>query len=102
MDPHFEDDRTGMDPATLRRAVIDHPWFTQSNDLGPATTHDLYIALAHAIRDRLVHRWMSTQRTYVEKDVKRLYYLSAEYLLGRQLEANLLTLGVRELVRQGL
>jgi glycogen phosphorylase len=97
-----EDDRTGMNPVTLRRAVIDHLRFTQAKDLRSATRHDVYLAVAHAVRDRLVHRWMSTQRGYAEQDVKRLYYLSAEYLLGRQLEANLLTLGVREVAREGL
>src|SRR4051812_19888052 len=97
-----EDDRTGMDPATLRRAVVDHLRFTQAKDLSSATEFDAYLAFAHAVRDRLVHRWMSTQRQYAELGVRRVYYLSAEYLLGRQLEANLLTLGLRELAREGL
>ncbi|MEQ1570100.1 MAG: glycogen/starch/alpha-glucan phosphorylase, partial [Myxococcota bacterium] len=97
-----DDDRTGMDPATLRRAVVDHLRFTLARDLDSATECDVYLAFAHGVRDRLVHRWMSTMRRYAELDVKRVYYLSAEYLLGRQLESNLLALGVRDLARQGL
>jgi starch phosphorylase len=97
-----EDDRTGMDPRTLRRAVLDHLRFTRAKDLQSATLTDAYHALSHTVRDRLVHRWMSTQRQYADLDVKRVYYLSAEYLLGRQLESNLATLGLRELARDGL
>ncbi|MEZ4235632.1 MAG: glycogen/starch/alpha-glucan phosphorylase [Myxococcota bacterium] len=100
--PEIEDDRTGMSPATLRRAVVDHLRFTQAKTLASSTTTDAWLALAHAVRDRLVHRWMSTAHRYHERDVKRVNYLSAEYLLGRQLEANLLTLGVRELAEEGL
>src|SRR5262245_43117939 len=100
--PMVEDDRTSMEPAALRRAVLDHLRFTQAKDQSSATPTDAYLAVAHATRDRLVHRWMSTMRRYAELDVKRVYYLSAEYLLGRQLEANLLVLGVRELAKHGV
>ena len=37
------------------------------------------------VRDRLVHRWLATQRTHVEKDVKRVCYFSSEFLTGRSL-----------------
>lgn len=100
-EPIVEDDRTSMSPAALRRAVLDHLRFTQAKDVASATATDAYLSIAHATRDRLVHRWISTMRRYAELDVKRLYYLSAEYLLGRQLESNLLVLGVRELAKQG-
>jgi starch phosphorylase len=96
------DDRTGMDPVTLRRAMLDHLRFTRAKDLLSATLSDVYHAVSHTVRDRLVHRWMSTRRRYDELDVKRVYYLSAEYLLGRQLEANLLNLGLHTLASEQL
>ena len=97
-----EDDRTGMDPITLRRAMLDHLRYTRAKDMRTATLADVYQAMAHTVRDRLVDRWMRTQRQYAEADVKRVYYLSAEYLLGRQLEANLLTLDLRDFAREGM
>jgi len=97
-----EDDRTGMDPVTLKRAVLDHLCFTRSKTLSSATKLDLYFALAHTVRDRLVHRWMHTRRTYQEKDPKRIYYLSAEYLLGRMLYHNLLNLGLYDIAKEGM
>ena len=41
--------------------------------------------IAHTVRDRLVQRWLATQRTYFEQDVKRACYLSSEFLTGRSL-----------------
>ncbi|MEO1273449.1 MAG: glycogen/starch/alpha-glucan phosphorylase, partial [Myxococcota bacterium] len=93
-----EDDRTGMDPTTLERAVLDHLYYTCSKTEHSATLLDLYQAIAHATRDRLVHRWIKTRRTYLEEDVKRVYYLSAEFLLGRFLKRNLVCLGILDQV----
>ena len=97
-----EDDRTGMHPAALERAVLDHLRFTRMKDLTSATKLDVYNAVAHAVRDRLVERWIQTQRAYTEQNVKRIYYLSAEFLMGRALANNLISLGLFEQARQNL
>jgi starch phosphorylase len=60
------------------------------------------LALALTVRDRLANRWVETQRQYYEKDVKRAYYLSAEYLLGRLLGNNLINIGLLESAREAL
>ncbi len=91
-----EDDRTGMHPITLERAVLDHLHYTCGKDEESATLHDVYIAIAHATRDRLAYRWRQTRKTYAEQDVKRIYYLSAEFLLGRALDRNIRSLGIRD------
>lgn len=100
--PCVEDDRTGMSPAALRRAFLDHLKYTQGRRLSNSTPHDRFFALALTVRDRLVHRWMQTQAEYYKQDVKRVYYLSAEFLLGRALANNLLALGLYDSMRSVL
>jgi len=89
-----EDDRTGLDPETLSRAFLDHVQFSQGKHPDAATVHDRYMALALAVRDRLVQRWMKTSRACLEADPRRVYYLSAEFLLGRTLRNNLQAVGI--------
>ena len=85
---------TRIDPGQFRKAVLEHLLYTCVKESNEATTHDLYRALAHTVRDRLVQRWLSTQRTYLEADAKRVYYLSSEFLTGRSLGLCLLNLGL--------
>jgi len=96
------DVRTALDTKSLERAVFEHLRYTLAKNQASATPRDLYVAVCHAVRDRLVHRWITTQGHYTTADVKRVYYLSAEYLLGRQLEANLLNLGVYDRMQEAL
>jgi len=56
--------------------------------------NDLYMALAHTVRDRLVERWISTTKNYVAQDVRVVCYLSAEFLTGPHLANNLINLGI--------
>jgi len=84
-----EDDRTGMDPVTLRRAFTDHLNYSLGKRTINATALDRFFAMAFTVRDRLSYRWAQTQETYSRTDAKRIYYLSAEFLLGRALSNNL-------------
>ncbi len=60
-----------------------------------ATEENVYQALAYTVRDRLMDRWFATQDRYYREDVKRVYYLSAEFLLGRLLISNIQNLGAQ-------
>jgi len=64
-----------------------------------ATPHDWYKAFAHAVRDRLVDRWMDTIRTLTEQQAKAVCYLSAEFLMGPHLGNGLLNLGLLDEAR---
>ncbi|GGA41513.1 glycogen/starch/alpha-glucan phosphorylase [Okeania sp. KiyG1] len=97
-----EDDRTGMSVTTLRRALADNLFYLQGTYESMAKQDDFYRALAYTIRDRLLQRFLSTIRTYNEKDVKVVYYLSAEFLMGRHLGNSLINLGIYEQIRQAI
>ncbi|MEN8168071.1 MAG: glycogen/starch/alpha-glucan phosphorylase [Pseudomonadota bacterium] len=64
--------------------------------------HYPYQALAMALRDRLIERWKSSRRAYVETDCRRTFYLSLEFLMGRALSNTMLNLGVSDQVTQAL
>ena len=83
-----------VDPEQFRRNMVEHLLYTCVKEPGDAGPIDLYRAMAHAVRDRLVQRWLATQRTYEERDVKRVYYLSSEFLTGRSLGLCLVNLGL--------
>lgn len=70
-----------------------------AKDQYTATLHDDFMALALVIRDRIIERWITTQQKYHSNNVKRVYYLSMEFLLGKMLGSNILNLGVHEQVK---
>jgi len=69
---------------------------------GVATRNDHYLALAYAVRDRLLHRWVDSARAILEQKSRTVIYLSAEYLIGPQLASNLLALGLHTAARMAL
>lgn len=90
----IEDDRTGTSIETLRRALIDNLFYIQAKFPQIATRNDYYMALAYTVRDRLLQRWIKTMETIIEKDVKIVCYLSAEFLMGPHLGNNLINLNL--------
>ena len=50
-----------------------------------ADQQQLFQAVSYAVKDFIVDQWMATHKTYEEKDVKTVYYLSMEFLMGRAL-----------------
>jgi starch phosphorylase len=70
--------------------------YSVARDAFNATDLDAFQALAFAARDRVMDRWFQTQDRYYRQDVKRVYYLSLEFLLGRLLTAAIVNLGARD------
>jgi starch phosphorylase len=88
--------REALTPANLRSLFLKHLEYTLGKDNFSITRHDIYLALAYAIRDLLVERWRDTQQTYYEQDAKRVYYLSMEFMMGRTLGNSLINLDLVE------
>jgi len=96
---HFEVMRTAKE---LRSAFQHHLRRTLAKDRYTATNRDRYYAFALAVRDRLIERWIATQQMHHNRQVKRIYYLSLEFLIGRMLEHNVINLQVEEACRQAM
>ncbi len=67
--------------------------YSLAKDGYTATDFDVYQSVALAVRDRLMERWFLTQDAYYQADAKRVYYLSLEFLMGRALLNNIISLG---------
>lgn len=71
-------------------------------DLDRASANDKYLALARTVRHYLMGRWLEALRTQHREQKKTVAYLSAEFLLGPQLENNLLAAGLDDIAREAL
>jgi starch phosphorylase len=76
--------------------------YGQGVALSTSSVNDQYLALARTVRHYLMARWLETLRRQAETQAKGVAYLSAEYLLGRQLGNALLATGLTEVVEEGL
>ncbi len=72
-------------PGTLRAVLLDRLTRSLGKHPDTATQRDIYDALSLAVREELAARWLATQRRVAQAGVKRICYLSVEYLLGRNL-----------------
>jgi starch phosphorylase len=75
----------GFDHPTLRRDTLRLLLYGVGKDTDTATLHDLYSAVAMALRERLLDRWHETQRRIRRQRPRKVYYLSLEFLMGRTL-----------------
>ena len=92
-------DRT---PEAFKQTLFDNLYYTRGQAVYTASPHDIYMSVAHAIRDYMMYNWQKNVDTYWKQNPKFVYYLSAEYLMGQQLSQNLLYTGMTEIVRQAL
>jgi starch phosphorylase len=90
-----------LDPLNRRRTEFSggehalyerHLTFDHVVPVTAATSRDRFEAVARSVRDVLSRRWIDTEQTYAEKNVKRVYYVSLEFLMGRALANNITNL----------
>jgi starch phosphorylase len=94
--------RIGKTIDAFMRTLEDNLYYTRGQSVQGATHHDIYMALSYTVRDHLIDHWRKTVDARFTANPKFVYYLSAEYLLGRQLPQNLLYTGTEELARNSL
>ena len=84
------------------KSFLEHLEYTLGKDKYTSLNRDVYNAISYSARDRMISRWMDTQRSYYHDDPKRVYYVSMEFLMGRSLENSLINLGLIDNFRNAL
>jgi starch phosphorylase len=96
------EERVALDAGDFAEAVRRYVHYGRGKRLEDTNRGDLLEAVSLASREWLVERMLESERRVRERDAKRVYYLSLEFLIGRSLESSLRNLGAYDAVRQVL
>ena len=86
----------------MRSLIQRHLVSTLARHAGSATPRDWWVATALAVRDTIHERMIATQTLHNEQNVRRIYYFSLEYLIGRLFGNNLLATGLFDAAKVAL
>ncbi|MGK3116712.1 glycogen phosphorylase [Candidatus Pantoea formicae] len=86
----------------LKHSIAYKLMFTIGKDPSIANQHEWLNAALLAVRDRMVERWLRSSRAQLSQDVRQVYYLSMEFLMGRTLGNALLAMGIYDDLNQAL
>ncbi|MBM9613336.1 glycogen/starch/alpha-glucan phosphorylase [Desulfobulbus rhabdoformis] len=86
----------------FKKCIQHHLMSFQGRDPERAGNPDVYRALSYALRDVLMEKWIKTQKTFYAEKMKRVYYLSLEFLVGRSLGNAIINMGLMDEVTQAL
>ncbi len=100
MNPRATTTRIDATVDSFRQRLVDNLLHTHGQAIQSATLHDAYMTVCYTVRDYLVQRWRETNEAYFNSNPKFVYYLSAEYLMGKQLPQNMLYSRTTELAQQ--
>jgi glycogen phosphorylase len=87
------------DMGAFREAVLRHLKLSLGKDPPHASTYDWRVAISLSLRDLVVDPWFQSTRKTYEREAKRVYYLSMEFLIGRLLKDAAVNLGIESIVR---
>lgn len=80
----------------FKERIISKLQTDKRKEVADASAKDIYYVIASIVNEEILPHWQLTQKRYIEKSCKQIYYLSMEFLVGSLIESNLLNCGVLE------
>jgi glycogen phosphorylase len=96
----FFTDGAKVKQSSLVTQFAEHLEFDLVKDRTTVTDHDILEAISLAVKDRLARNWLKTQNEYNENNVKKVHYLSLEFLMGSLLGNSLINMGLYDEVKK--
>src|SRR5271155_1146080 len=88
--------------ASMKEAILHQLKFHLAHDVQSATKRDWWLATSKAGQERIIERMLATQAVHNQQDVRRVYYLSLEFLMGRLFSNSLYNAGIYEETAQAI
>ncbi len=82
----------GMSAEDIRKGFLNNLEYNLAKDKYSLTSYDQFLSMSYTIRERIIERWIASRQQFHTNNVKRIYYLSMEFLLGRLLADNIMSL----------
>ena len=92
----------GFDKETFKKAVIYNVKNLFRKTVDEVTQEQMFQAVSYAVKDVIIDEWIETHKTYEKEDVKTVYYLSMEFLMGRALGNNIINICAQKEIKEVL
>ena len=86
----------------IKQRFVSSAHIMWGRDISELTSNEIYQTVAAVAKQFISDNWIKTNRTYMERQEKQIYYFSIEFLIGRLLKSNLINLGIEEAVSEVL
>ncbi len=94
--------RLNVNKTVFKEAILENIKNQFRKTIDQASDHEIFHAVAYAVRDIVIDQWIETHKVYEQEDAKTVYYMSMEFLMGRALGNNMINLGVNNIVKEVL
>jgi len=92
--------KSTIDKETFKNEVVDNVKLLFRRTIEEADDQQIFQAVAYAVKDIIIDKWMATHKAYELQDAKTVYYMSMEFLMGRALGNNMINIMAYEEIKE--